>query len=182
FTGTYSNKGTILNWQAANEVDFARYEVERSSNGFDFSVIGSRNALGNNMAGKQQYQYNDDLSAINGNVFYYRLKMVDIDGKAVYSNIVLIRKDEKNINGISIAPNPVMNGVANVRFTSSSGGSVELRVVDLSGKMVLRQQNQIYAGNNSISLNDLSRLQSGIYTLQVADGEMLVATKFSIIR
>lgn len=182
FSGAYRNQTTVLNWQTANEIDFDHYEIQRSSTGSDFSTIGTQNALGNNTGLKEQYQFNDDLSAESGNVFYYRLKMVDIDGKAVYSNVVLIRKDEKSINGISIAPNPVVNGVANVRFTSSAGGSVELRVVDLAGKVLIRQQSQVYEGNNSISINDLSRLQPGVYTIQISDGEMLVASKFSVIR
>ena len=182
FSGTYRNQATTLNWQTANEIDFDHYEIERSSNGSDFASVGTQAARGNNMSTKEEYQFSDNLSNVNGNVFYYRLKMVDIDGKSVYSNVVLIRKDEKSINGISIAPNPVVNGMANIRFTSSTSGAVELRVVDLTGKVVLRQQNQIYEGNNSISLNDLSRLQPGIYTIQVSDGELLVAAKFSLIK
>ncbi len=182
FSGSYHSQNTTLNWQTANEIDFDHYEIQRSSNGSDFASIGTKAAQGNNMSSKQEYQFSDDLSGVNGNVFYYRLEMVDIDGKAVYSNVVLIRKDEKNINGISIAPNPIVNGMANIRFTSSASGSVELRIVDLGGRVVLRQQNQIYEGNNSISLNDLGRLQPGIYTIQVSDGEMLVAAKFSLIK
>ncbi len=182
FSGSYRNQATTLNWQTANEIDFDHYEIQRSSNGSDFTSIGTQAAKGNNMSTKEEYQFADNLNNVSGNVFYYRLKMVDIDGKSVYSNVVLIRKDEKSINGISIAPNPVVNGMANVRFTSSTGGTVELRVVDLTGKVVLRQQNQIYEGNNSISLNDLSRLQPGIYTIQVSDGELLVASKFSLIK
>lgn len=181
FSGSYQNKASLLNWQVADEISFDRYEIERSSNGYDFVKIGTQQALGTN-SGKRQYQYSDDLSLVSGNIFYYRLKMVDIDGKAKYSNVIMIRRDQNMINGISIAPNPVTNGMATVRLSTSTTGTVELRVIDLAGKVVIRQQNQVYEGTNSISLNNLSRLMPGIYTLQLIDGEAVMNSKFSLLK
>jgi hypothetical protein len=181
FSGSYQNKASLLNWEVADEINFDHYEIERSSNGYDFVKIGTQQALGTTN-GKRQYQYSDDLSTVSGNVFYYKLKMVDIDGKSRYSNVIMIRRDQKMINGISIVPNPVSNGMATVRLSASTTGTVELRVIDLAGKIVLRQQNQVYEGTNSISLNNLSRLMPGIYTLQLIDGETVMNSKFSLLK
>ena len=181
FSGSYQNKSSLLNWEVAQEISFDHYEIERSSNGYDFAKIGTQQALGTN-EGNRQYQYSDDLSSASENIFYYRLKMVDIDGKSKYSNVIMIRRDQQRINGISIAPNPITNGMATVRLSASGTGTVELRVVDLAGKVVLRQQNQVYEGNNSISLNNLSRLMPGIYTLQMIDGETVMNSKFSLLK
>ncbi len=53
----------------------------------------------------------------------------------------------------------------------------------MTGKVVLKQQNKVAAGNNSIAFNNLERLQPGIYVLQMTDGENAgVSTKFSIVR
>ena len=108
--------------------------------------------------------------------------MVDIDGKSRYSNVIMIRMDQKTINGISIVPNPVSNGMATVRLSASNTGTAELRVIALTGKVILRQQNKVYEGNNSISLNNLSRLMPGIYTLQLIDGESMTNSKFSLLK
>jgi len=94
----------------------------------------------------------------------------------------VIRKDSKAINGISMTPNPVNNSFANVRLTSSASGSVEFKVSDISGRILLSQKNKVFEGNNSISINNLDRLQRGIYTLQMIDGGTIVTTKFSIVR
>lgn len=181
FSGSYQNKASQLNWEVAEEISFDHYDIERSGNGYDFAKVGTQQALGT-LSGKRQYQYSDDLSSASGNIFYYRLKMVDIDGKSKYSNVIMIRRDQQMINGISIAPNPISNGMATVRLSASGTGTVELRVVDLTGKVVLRQQNQVYEGNNSISLNNLSRLMPGIYTLQMIDGETVMNAKFSLLK
>ncbi len=181
FTGSYQNKASLLNWESVDEISFDRYEIERSSNGYDFTRIGTQQALGTNND-KRQYQYTDDLSAASGNIFYYRLRMVDIDGKSRYSNVIMIRRDQKAINGVSIAPNPISNGMATVRMSASATTTVELRVIDMAGKVVLHQQNKVYEGNNSISLNNLGKLMPGIYTLQLIDGDSVTNSKFSLIK
>jgi hypothetical protein len=181
FSGSYRNLSTILNWETENEQNFDHFEIERSVNGADFTAIGFKAASTNN-AGRTSYQYPDDLSQANGKVFYYRLRIVDKDGQFKYSNVIIIRKDSKNINGIALNPNPVVNGMATVRFTSSRNEVVNLKVVDLTGKIVLQQENKIYEGNNSISINNLDRLQSGVYLLQMANGDELTGIKFSVVK
>jgi hypothetical protein len=181
FTGSYRNQATSLNWQTENELNFAHFEIERSSNGAQYATIGEKASTAVN-ASRQSYQYSDDLSSIAGNVFYYRLKMVDIDGQFKYSNVIMIRKESKSINGIALNPNPVINGMATVRFTATASKVVSFNVVDMGGKVVLRQQNKVYDGNNSISLNNLDRLQPGVYLLQMANGDEITTIKFNIAR
>jgi len=180
FSGVYRGQQSILSWAAENEKNFDRYEIERSISGSDFGYVGTKTA--NHSVGISNYSYYDDLGFVNGNVFFYRLKMLDIDGKAKYSNAIMIRKDSKAINGISLSPNPVVSGLTNVRLTASASGSVEFKIADISGRILLRQQNALFEGNNSISINNLDRLQSGIYSLQMIDGESIVTTKFSVIK
>jgi hypothetical protein len=179
FNGVYRNLATLLNWATDNEVNFEKFEVERSVNGSDYTVIGVRAAK--STGSRANYELTDDLSSVNGSVFYYRLKMIDLDGKFTYSQVVLIRKDSKTVNGVTINPNPVINGIATVKMTSARKGTVELRVVDQSGRVVMKQVQNIYEGNNAITLT-LQQLQSGIYTLQVADADAVLSTKFSVIR
>ncbi len=181
FTGSYRNQATTLNWETENEMSFDHFEIERSATGSDFTAIGTKNAAGNN-ASRQSYQYLDNLASVNGNVFYYRLKIVDLDRQFKYSNVIMIRKESKTINGVALNPNPVVNGMATVRFTASGTNEVSLRVVDMNGKVMTRQQNIVYAGNNSISINNLERLQPGVYLLQLANGEELTTIKFNIAR
>jgi hypothetical protein len=181
FTGHYRNAKTILEWETEAEQHLDHFEIQRSSNSSGYSTVGEKPATGNNNS-KQVYQFTDDLSAVSGNAFTYRLKMIDTDGKFKYSNVIIIRKETTAINNIVINPNPVINGMATVRFTVAATGLVDLRIVDLSGKMVWQQQNKAVEGNNSISLNGLDRLVAGTYILQVINGEEVQSAKFSHIK
>ena len=181
FTGSYRNQLTTLNWETQNEQNFDHFEIERSVNGADYTAIGSKMAASDN-SGRMSYQYPDDLSLASGNAFYYRLKIVDKDGQFKYSNVIMIRKESKNINGITLNPNPVMGGMATARFTSTMSNVVNFKIVDMNGKAVLQQQNKVYEGNNSISINNLDRLQSGVYLLQMTNGDEMTSIKFSIAK
>ena len=181
FLGSYNKEKTTLMWETENMMNFKHFEIERSSTGSNFATVGIKNQQGNGMS-RTQYQYVDDLIAVNGSTFYYRLKMVDIDGNFKYSNIIVIRKDKKGADLI-INPNPVVSGVnkATANFTASANSKVIFNVIDMSGKVVLTQQNTVSQGNNSVTINNLDRLQSGIYMLQLNDGETRTATKFYIV-
>ncbi|MDZ4807607.1 MAG: T9SS type A sorting domain-containing protein [Bacteroidota bacterium] len=182
FSGNYKNNTTLLNWQTEGEVNFDHFEIERSSNGADFYNIGNEVAKGT-ASTKQNYSHADNLVTVNGDVFYYRLKIVDKDGTFTYSSIVLVRKDQKMTTGITINPNPVITGsVATVRFNAANTGKVDLRIMDMAGKTVLQQQANIFEGSNNISLNNLSKLLPGVYVLQLSNGEEQNIVKFTIGR
>lgn len=180
FSGSYSNNNTVLNWESASELDFDHYEIERSADNSSYVLAGSVASKGS-FGGK--YQFIDNLAAYSENVFFYRLKMVDIDGNYKYSNIIMIRKESGSIKDITISPNPVVTGsMATIRLQADTKKNAEIRILDASGRMVARQQNQLSVGTNSISLNNLNNIQSGIYTVQViADGEVK-STRLSVIR
>jgi hypothetical protein len=180
FTGSLHNNIATLNWDASSETNFSHYEIERSSNGSNFATVGSKNPAGGN--GRNAYQFADNLAAVSGNVFYYRLKIVDIDGHTEYSSVIMVRKDQESLTGLTVNPNPVVGGIALVRFSSTSNGLASIRVIDMTGKVVLQQQDKVNEGVNSVPVRNASTLQKGTYILQVQNGEELTATKFSVVR
>ena len=182
FSGVYRNNNTLLKWVAENQINISSYIIERSSDGINFSSVGS-NPAQNAGTERLTYQYADNLSSTQGDIFYYRLKMTDIDGQFKYSNVILIRKDQKQLSGINITPNPLVSGnMVTVRFQSVKSGTANFTIVDMSGKMILKQQNSIAEGNNSFSINNLGQLQPATYLLMMNDGEQVLTTKFSIIK
>lgn len=183
FTATLNNGVTRLNWQTENEVMFSHYEIERKSpsSGTSFVTIASRNSAGSTSI--SNYQHDDNISSLSDDVFYYRLKMVDLDGRSKYSKVIMVRKEMKTITGIRVNPNPVVRGEeTTLRFESSTRASVSLRVVDMAGRVVSQQQNRVNEGLNSIPVNNLERLQPGMYIIQLQNGSELSAVKLSIIR
>ncbi|MEI9806499.1 MAG: hypothetical protein WDO16_00740 [Bacteroidota bacterium] len=135
-----------------------------------------------NVNSRRQYQFTDDLSAVSGTVFTYRLKMIDTDGQFKYSNVIMIRTESNNIKGITLNPNPVINGMATARFTASAAGSFDFNVLDLSDRIILRQHSKAVEGNNSVSLNGLDRLPRGMYVLKMISRDELHAVKLVVAR
>jgi len=182
FNGSYRNQATYLNWETDSEVNFDHFEIERSLNGTNFITVGSKESASTTQSGRQMYNYMDNLAGENSTVFYYRLKMVDKDAQYKYSNVIMIRTESRTINGVAINPNPVANGMATVRFTSEGNNIVTMKVIDMTGKVVLQQHERVYSGNNSVSLNNLNRLQPGTYVLQMMNEDEISTIKFSIAR
>jgi hypothetical protein len=81
-----SGNTALLKWVTATEKNSAYFSIEKSEDGVNFSEIGIVNAQGssNNIV---NYQYNDNHF---NKSFYYRLKMLDLDGSYKYSSVRFI--------------------------------------------------------------------------------------------
>jgi hypothetical protein len=109
--------------------------------------------------------------------------MIDIDGRYSYSNIIRLSKSGIKKSGMVVSPNPVIsNAMASLRVDAAAGGQAELKIIDMLGKVVLKQQNNVYEGANNLVLNNLNRLQPGTYILQMTTGSITEITRFTIAR
>ena len=91
----------ILAWVTENEKDVSHFELERSQNGQKFESIGQITARNK----KQQsiYQFSDNKAQKEN---YYRLKMIDNDGKFEYSKIIYLKNEAASDEPL-VYPNPV---------------------------------------------------------------------------
>lgn len=154
FTGQPDAKGVLLNWKVENELNFSYYGVEYSTDGRQFSQVGSVAAKG--AAG---YSFLHTNPVIGNN--YYRLKLVDKDGLYNYSQVIDINFGE---SVIKVYPNPFSSSL-NISLNTNINGKNIIRVLDLGGKQLMEKT---FAGGN-ITL-DVSNLASGTYLVQVNNG------------
>ncbi|MEI9942684.1 MAG: T9SS type A sorting domain-containing protein [Chitinophagaceae bacterium] len=180
FSGVYFQEKAILHWSTQDEYNFEKFEIERSINGINFNSIAIKNAVGVN-ATITQYEFADDLTNITSGIIYYRLRMIDIDGKATYSNIIPIKNGRQVDNEIMFIPNPIRNS-AQLMINSGSNDNVELRIISLSGAIMMSQRNKLYPGNNSITVDGLSKLASGSYFLQITSAKGIKTLKFVLTK
>ncbi|UCG43232.1 MAG: T9SS type A sorting domain-containing protein, partial [candidate division WOR-3 bacterium] len=71
--------------------------------------------------------------------------------------------------GITVAPNPLSDGVAQVRFALPRTGPVTLSVFDMAGRAVEKQT--VLAGRSGSARLDLRGLSAGVYLVKVEAGE-----------
>ena len=171
FGGKLHGNKVSLEWIAENEVNFARFDVERSFNGIHYSKIGQVNA-----SNARNYSYNDNADAITGRRVYYRLKKIDKDGNYKYSDVFTLHIPS-NVK-FNLYPNPASN-YTKVQFSSNVAGKVTLQVTDMLGSLL--QQQTIAVNQGSFQLNTTS-LSTGTYIVKmVYNGETylqkLIVTK-----
>jgi hypothetical protein len=87
------NKSILLFWETGSELDFAGFYIERSLNiGSGFEPLSDEygQALFFPTKGESagaHYSYSD-ADVEDGMVYYYRLKLIDLSGYFVYSDVV----------------------------------------------------------------------------------------------
>ena len=146
----YKSYNTVI-WQTVSEINTSHFNVLRSTNARDFSSIGTVKAKG-----ASEYYFTDPLSTPDARVskLYYRLEIIDKDGRKSYSDVRLITS---NNSSLSIAPNPAKDYV-----TISGSNLKQVRLLDYSGRVVATKE---VLNANSISM-PVSNLPKGIFMVQ----------------
>ncbi len=100
---------TLLQWKVVDEINTATYQVQRSLDGKNFTTIATLYSAGN---GNNSYSYKDEGAIITDvpNI-YYRILSTDRDGENELSSIVITSVSARNMQLISVFPNPVKNRV-----------------------------------------------------------------------
>jgi len=132
----YQKGGNVqIDWIALNEINVDHYEVERSTNGINFTSLGDVKALNN----ADNINYSKiDPSPVNGKNFY-RIKAVDKDGAITYTGIAQVNISNGKTS-VSIYPNPVQNRIVNVQFTNLPAGNYNLVLYNTLGQSVLSRK------------------------------------------
>ncbi|MEO7046864.1 MAG: T9SS type A sorting domain-containing protein [Ferruginibacter sp.] len=170
------NDNAILKWLVTNEVNVSYYEIQRSVNGIDFSAIEKLSAFNNGNI-NNNYSYSDPLSALHSNTVYYRLRMVDTDGKFSYSPVRTVSLTANEDMSIQASPNPVTN-ILLLRFGAVPAGMYRILITDAAGKKVLYKQVQA-TPNSVLYFNRPTNMAAGTYFITVS-GENIQKT-FTII-
>ena len=125
---------------------------------------------GNGSLSSNDYVFIDKERLTYGNAFY-RLKMVDFDGKVNYSAPVFIRSDWEIV--IRLHPNPVLDTM--IIQHPSLNGNEQVMILDKSGKIVAIGK---LTGQSNISNIDTNLLMPGDYFLVFSNGTNTQSVKF----
>ena len=173
FDAKVIKESVLLNWQTASENNSDFIEVQRSTDGRTFSSIGQVSAAGfSNVL--QAYKLEDRTPVKGDN--YYRLRQVDFDGTAYFSQIrqVTFASDYKK-ESLRIYPTIVKNGDAlNVDLTTLKAENLQLLVFDMSGQLV--HQSQTYGAEEfTLFTNELAE---GMYLIKAQNASTLLLGRF----
>jgi hypothetical protein len=146
-----------VDWSTASETKGDLFEVQRSVDGKDFTMLGTVDA--NGQPSVYSYWDNAPVSGIN----YYRLRMKDAAGRFTYSKVVTATVKGQASFTVEAYPNPA-HDMVNVSVYGDMGNNATVTITDLSGKVL--QQVSMSGNTAGIQLNGLA---SGIYLIKYTD-------------
>ncbi len=171
FNATRNNADIKLNWVTTGESYLDRMEIERSSNGTDFSFAAT------SITTAKEYT---DVNAVRffnkDNNLFYRLKLVDQQGNFSYSQVVLVKVNKQASFVTSIRPMFAEGKIA-VGINAPQQSAVTLRLSDVSGQLIKTMQVNVSNGNSIQYMDGLYTLTPGVYVLQIINGRQVIAQK-----
>ncbi len=172
FDGYYLNKNTIqLNWSTASEQNCDRFELERMFTGGTYQKIGQVPAAGNSSVTKN-YQLQDNQFSRN-TANFYRLKIIDKDGRFKYSHVVELSTTAKGF--FEIYPNPLNTDLLTVKIPAVyHTADLQISVSNAIGQKLYDQKSTI--NNSGTSTLSLNKLPAGIYLLEIRNEKEILYT------
>jgi hypothetical protein len=175
FNTNCTEVGTEINWQTASEHNSATFEVAKSRDGSNWSVLETVQAAGNSTT---TIDYSiEDAEQVSG-VVYYRLNQVDQDGASkIYGPISANCNDEETFTAI-VYPNPA-SGIVTIEMNAPVAQSVSIQICGTDGKAIVQIANTLEAGTTQIPLS-LESLKAGVYTIKVQGENSLKTIKLVV--
>jgi len=147
-----------------------------SVDGLNFVKMGEVPGSGTTTLTKT-YMYPDALTNVTSKILYYRLRIVDIDGKSTFSQIVALRLDGSVImNDLSVYPNPFINHVK-LQLQSLKEEMGSIRIINTNGQEVVKRTVTLQPGGNVVIVKDLDAVSPGLYMLELRIGEDVFVQK-----
>jgi predicted outer membrane repeat protein len=168
--GTEGGGGVRLDWATASEQNNRGFEVQRSTDGHNWSVLGFVAGAGTSME-EQRYEF-DDANPLR-DVNYYRLRQVDFDGAEEYSEVVSVTGSTDWQSVLRVYPNPA-SGSLFVEMTGEEGVGRTLDMLSSVGHRV----RSVPLGSGSTQQLSLDGLPAGVYSVLVKqDGRVRQAQR-----
>jgi len=176
FTGSISGQNVELRWTTATEKNNKGFEIQRSLDNVNFVPIGFVNGVGTTTE-KTSYTYVD--KNITAGKLSYRLKQVDLDGSAMFTNVIEVNP----VADFTLSqnyPNP-FNPSTVINFSLPVSSNLTIDIYNSIGALVgTIAKGNFAAGNHKIEFNG-SNLASGLYIYSLkavsGNGQSFVSTK-----
>jgi hypothetical protein len=158
FKGVQVDKKNTLSWKVNCTSAKATFEVLRSGDGVHYSTIGTLTA--DQLRCSQPFDFTDD-SPLGGSNFY-RIRIIDTNGKDALSNIVQLSLKTTRYQMISLNPNLVHTENAILKINATEKNELNIVITDFSGRRISTETIPVQPGINQTVLHT-SDLVNGTY-------------------
>jgi hypothetical protein len=160
FTAQANDGNVDLNWVVGNNQQASSYEVDRSSDGVNFSRVAELP----NEADETSYSFVD--ANPGAGTHYYRILETDENGQSIYSKVVSAAIGAGDFS-VAVLNNPAVGRTdAQLQINAVNPGVAYIELWTLDGKRMSLQQEAIGTGTTTISV-PMSNLAPGSYVVKV---------------
>jgi hypothetical protein len=172
FNASKAGDKVVVNWRTGNETNVKGYYIERSDDGNTWTKIGFVNALP--AALENDYSFTDHHPLPGNN--YYHVVELDYDGVNTYSSIRLVTMNGTASFAAIIYPVPVKE-LLQIKIESVVNAKAELRIIDASGRTIMKKSVQLKTGGNIASMN-VDKIKRGVYAVEISGVDIKWSAKF----
>jgi hypothetical protein len=175
---TDTSNHTMVEWMTEKEYDVISYTVQHSDNGIDFETVDNLAAHGANVL----YHFIDSLHNYTGEHFYRIISKSSADSvislidsiSFEYIGIGIVNHLKNNLFKV----NYEQNGWLNIGWENANESIQNLRIVDISGRLLEEKKELLHSGQQKINFNSLRNAPSGMYFLQIIYNNESRSAKF----
>lgn len=171
FSAKPTSSSIKLYWVTASELNFDHFEIEKSTDGVNFTSLSSVKGNGTSLI-RHDYQLTDENPTFGRS--YYRLKSVDFDGYTEYSEIVSVEYFGGKL--FSIFPNPSDGQLVKASINFSPSEDSFITIFNNLGFEVAR----FPIISNELDLNFSTAMAHGIYYAQLSSDGQIQTQKFVV--
>lgn len=170
FEAVQDHNNAVLNWRVPRSTTQHNFTVERSADGKTFYTLGDvpEHVGKDDGQGNIEFRFTDTKPLDKKN--FYRIAQKGTDGLTAYSAIRLLQWG--SIEPFVLFPNPAGDEL-NLVLHSVTAASVQISIVDISGKVFTQETKALDAGMGKYRLS-LATLPAGNYQVIIADQESIL--------
>jgi protocatechuate 3,4-dioxygenase beta subunit len=167
FTAELVNTDGLLKWRTTSEVNTEHFEVYRSLDEFSYEKIGDNVTAKGSPTTSQNYSTFDyNVNKLNVDRVFYKLKIMDFDGKITESNVVVLNLTHTNQAIFAqVYPNPAETMIW-VDYQLFDGKTADLKITNSLGQAMFTQTIKASETLQQISF-DISAWADGVYYLNI---------------
>ena len=172
-------KNILLSFKTATETGIRFYEIQTSSDGFDFNTIAKITAIANNGGNAVDSWLHVNAAVVDG-VHYYRIKSVEITDHSDYSIIVKVVVNTASIqSGIAVYGSASNEASVRVQFNNIDKGKYALKLYNFTGQLI-QSASINYIGGNNFIYNFIinNKFAAGTYQIQLFNRSNKFTTSF----
>lgn len=166
----------ILRWQTAYEQNSDYFQIERSSDGINFTSVARVAASGNTVSARW-YEYIDLIPDATAKVIFYRLRQVDSDGTEHLTRSVALTRQHSDESAVVIYPNPTAR-LLQFQLIGAQSAALAVEVTDNTGRTLIKETAvQIQPDVYRLKIENLP---AGLYLLKITDSGKILTGRFIV--